>query len=117
MKRLLILTTVVLGAFLFVVAATAKPGPGKKPKPTHGKLTFVVNTTDNGSCGGPWANDTVKKGGKSSAMRSFKDPSLSNAVFFLDLLNGVRPGIVDYSLVNNGSSEEDKRMNGMYQTP
>ena len=59
-----------------------------------------------------WANDTVKKGGKSSAMRSFKDPSLSNAVFFLDLLNGVKPGIVDYSLVNNGSSPEDKRLNG-----
>ena len=59
-----------------------------------------------------WANDTVKKGGKSSAMRSFKDPSLSSAVFFLDLLNGVKPGIVDYSLVNNGSSPEDKRLNG-----
>jgi hypothetical protein len=62
-KRLLILSTVVLGAMLFVVAAVAKPGPGKGPKPkaAHGKLTFVVNTTDNGSCGGPWANDTVKR--------------------------------------------------------
>jgi plastin-1 len=59
-----------------------------------------------------WANDTVKKGGKSSTMRSFKDPSLSNAVFFLDLLNAVRPGIVDYSLVNNGTSDEEKRQNG-----
>ncbi|KAL7419195.1 fimbrin [Cryptotrichosporon argae] len=58
-----------------------------------------------------WANDTVKKGGKSSTMRSFKDPSLSSGVFFLDLLNGVRPGIVDYSLVNAGSTEEDKRQN------
>ncbi|ORX33979.1 putative Fimbrin [Kockovaella imperatae] len=58
-----------------------------------------------------WANDTVKKGGKSSTMRSFKDPSLSNGVFFLDLLNGVKPGIVDYSLVNNGTDEESKRMN------
>lgn len=61
-----------------------------------------------------WANETVKKGGKSSTMRSFKDPSLSNAVFFLDLLNGVRPGIVDYSLVSNSNTEEDKRLNGMY---
>ncbi|KAK1921741.1 putative Fimbrin [Papiliotrema laurentii] len=58
-----------------------------------------------------WANDTVKKGGKSSTMRSFKDLSLSNAVFFLDLLNAVRPGIVDYSLVNNGTSDEEKRQN------
>jgi plastin-1 len=59
-----------------------------------------------------WANDKVKQGGKSSSMRSFKDPSLSNAVFFLDLLNAIKPGYVDYSLVNNGTSEEDKRQNG-----
>ncbi|ADV24382.1 fimbrin [Cryptococcus gattii Ru294] len=58
-----------------------------------------------------WANETVKKGGKTSAMRSFKDSSLSNAVFFLDLLNGVKPGIVDYSLVTQGADEEEKRMN------
>lgn len=58
-----------------------------------------------------WANETVKKGGKSSTMRSFKDPSLSNAVFFLDLLNGVRPGIVDYALVTKGADDEEKRMN------
>jgi len=59
-----------------------------------------------------WANETVKKGGKSSTMRSFKDPSLSNGVFFLDLLNGVRAGIVDYALVTKGADEEEKRMNG-----
>ncbi|OCF77119.1 fimbrin [Kwoniella mangroviensis CBS 8886] len=58
-----------------------------------------------------WANETVKKGGKTSTMRSFKDPSLSNAIFFLDLLNGVKPGIVDYSLVTDGRDEEEKRMN------
>ncbi|KAI9636262.1 putative Fimbrin [Dioszegia hungarica] len=58
-----------------------------------------------------WANETVKKGGKSSTMRSFKDPSLSNGVFFLDLLNGVRPGIVDYALVDDGSEYESKRQN------
>lgn len=60
-----------------------------------------------------WANDKVKQGGKTSTMRSFKDPSLSNAVFFLDLLNAIKPGYVDYSLVNQGSSDEDKRQNGM----
>jgi plastin-1 len=45
-------------------------------------------------------------------MRSFKDPSLSNAVFFLDLLNAIKPGYVDYSLVNQGNSDEEKRQNG-----
>jgi hypothetical protein len=66
MKRFLILSTVFLGALLVAAAALAHPGPGKKPnsKPPnsrHGKLTFVVNTTDNGSCGSAWANDTVKR--------------------------------------------------------
>ncbi len=58
-----------------------------------------------------WANETVKKGGKTSTMRSFKDPSLSNAVFFLDLLNGIKPGYVDYSLVTQGKDAEEKKQN------
>jgi len=58
-----------------------------------------------------WANETVKKGGKSSVMRSFKDSGLSTGVFFLDLLNGVRPGYVDYSLVTQGRDEDEKKAN------
>lgn len=56
-----------------------------------------------------WANETVQRGGKSSTMRSFKDPSLSNGVFFLDLLNGVRPGIVDYNLVYQNTNDPDEK--------
>lgn len=59
-----------------------------------------------------WAQDMVKKSGKSSTMRSFKDPSLSNGVFFLDLLNAIKPGYVDYNLVNQGNGDEEKRQNG-----
>jgi plastin-1 len=62
-----------------------------------------------------WANEKVKSSGKTSTMRSFKDPSLSNAVFFLDLLNAVRPGIVDYALIAKGSDAEEKKMNGESQ--
>jgi plastin-1 len=59
-----------------------------------------------------WAQDMVKKSGKTSTMRSFKDPSLSNGVFFLDLLNAIKPGYVDYNLVNQGNGDEEKRQNG-----
>lgn len=59
-----------------------------------------------------WANETVKKGGKSSTMRSFKDPSLSNGIFFLDLLNGIKPGYVDYNLVTRGQDADEKKQNG-----
>jgi hypothetical protein len=63
-KRLLVLSTVVLGGLLLAAAALAHPGNGRGSKPPnarHAKLTFVVNTADNGSCGGPWANDTVTR--------------------------------------------------------
>ncbi|KAJ3039251.1 hypothetical protein HDV00_012490 [Rhizophlyctis rosea] len=50
-----------------------------------------------------WANETVKRGGKSSSMSNFKDSGLSTGVFFLDLLNGIKSGTVDYGLVTSGT--------------
>ena len=49
-----------------------------------------------------WANNFVKKSGKSTKINSFKDPTLRNALFFIDLLDSIKPGIVDYSLVTRG---------------
>lgn len=54
-----------------------------------------------------WANKQVAKGGKSSSIRSFKDSSLSTSVFLLDVLNGLKPGYVDYNLVYQGSNLSD----------
>ncbi|KAI9350393.1 fimbrin [Pilaira anomala] len=54
-----------------------------------------------------WANETVKRGGKQSKMNSFKDSGLSTGIFFLDVLNGIKPGYVDYNLVTAGRTEED----------
>ncbi|KAG0167505.1 fimbrin [Apophysomyces sp. BC1034] len=54
-----------------------------------------------------WANDVVKRSGKQSTMRSFRDPNLSTGIFFLDVLNGLKPGIVDYTMVTPGRTEED----------
>ncbi|WFD33883.1 fimbrin [Malassezia cuniculi] len=58
-----------------------------------------------------WANGIVQKAGKSHTVRSFRDANVSNATFFLDVLEGLRPGIVDYSLVTPGATEEDRRLN------
>lgn len=58
-----------------------------------------------------WANDKVKSTGKNTSMRSFKDPQLKTAHFFLDLLDGLRSGIVDYSLVQKGTNEDECRNN------
>jgi len=58
-----------------------------------------------------WANDMSKKGGKSSAIRSFKDGQLGNAIFLLDVLNGMKSAYVDYDLVAAGRNSEESYMN------
>ncbi|KAL0140834.1 calponin homology domain-containing protein [Mucor lusitanicus] len=54
-----------------------------------------------------WANETAQRGGKQSKMTSFRDPSLRTGVFFLDVLNGMKPGIVDASHATAGNTDED----------
>lgn len=60
-----------------------------------------------------WANGQVAKGGKSGTIRSFSDSSLSNGVYLLDVLHGMKPGYVDYDLVYQGGnlSEDQKYAN------
>ncbi|GEM12510.1 Ca2+-binding actin-bundling protein [Rhodotorula toruloides] len=58
-----------------------------------------------------WANEQVQKGGKRSSMRSFKDPTLRDAKFFLDVLDSLKPGYVDYSLVFDGKTDEECKAN------
>jgi len=58
-----------------------------------------------------WANDMSKKGGKSSAIRSFKDSSLGNGIFLLDVLNGMKSAYVDYDMVFSGKSDEEAYLN------
>ena len=62
-----------------------------------------------------WANSMSQKGGKTSQVRSFKDSSLSSGVFLLDVINGLKPGYVDYELVTPGRREEDAYLNGKCQ--
>ncbi|XP_068645298.1 fimbrin-2-like [Aristolochia californica] len=61
-----------------------------------------------------WANAKVKSAGRHSRIYSFKDKSLSDGIFFLELLTSVEPRVVDWSLVTKGETEEEKRMNASY---
>lgn len=61
-----------------------------------------------------WANETVKRGGKASKISNFKDSALSNGIYMLDLLNGLKKGIVDYAQVGDGRGEEGAKMNAKY---
>ncbi|KAJ4798470.1 fimbrin 1 [Rhynchospora pubera] len=61
-----------------------------------------------------WANSQVKSSGKFSRMESFKDKSLSSGIFFLHLLSAVEPRVVNWSLITQGETEEEKKMNASY---
>ncbi|PPD97898.1 hypothetical protein GOBAR_DD05072 [Gossypium barbadense] len=49
-----------------------------------------------------WANTKVSNSGSQSRMDSFKDKSLSDGIFFLELLSAVQPRSVNWSLVTKG---------------
>ena len=64
-----------------------------------------------------WANGKVSTKPGAKTIRSFKDSSVSTGVWFLDLLDAMKPGIVDYSMVTKDASEyEEKRQNGRLVT-
>ena len=58
-----------------------------------------------------WANDMSRKGGRNTAVRSFKDPAIGSGVFLLDVLNGMKSSYVDYDLVTPGRTDEEAYMN------
>nr|BAK07719.1 predicted protein [Hordeum vulgare subsp. vulgare] len=62
-----------------------------------------------------WANNKVKESGKTTShIESFKDKSLSNGMFFLDLLSAVQSRVVDWNMVKKGEDDEEKKMNATY---
>ncbi|KAL3367435.1 hypothetical protein AABB24_011927 [Solanum stoloniferum] len=61
-----------------------------------------------------WSNSKVRNSGSKSRMASFKDRSLSDGIFFLELLSAVHPRAVNWSLVTKGETEEQKKMNATY---
>ena len=61
-----------------------------------------------------WANTTASKGpGRKSQgqVRSFKDAQIASGVFLLDVLNGMKSAYVDYDLVAQGRTDEEKYAN------
>lgn len=61
-----------------------------------------------------WANEAVQRGDKTSKVSSFKDSSFRTGVFVCDVLNGIRPGSIDYAMVSRGTTLEDAKLNAKY---
>jgi len=61
-----------------------------------------------------WANKKVSGAGKRTSMEGFKDKSLSNSLFIMDLLWACQPDSVNFDLVNAGDNDQDKMLNAQY---
>jgi plastin-1 len=61
-----------------------------------------------------WANDRVASANRTTKMTSFKDPTLSNAIFFMDLLFAVESRIINWDFVTPGDTKENSLLNAKY---
>jgi len=61
-----------------------------------------------------WANDKVMASGKLTKMRSFKDSSLKNSLFLLELVAAIETRAVSWDLVTVGETKEDQMLNAKY---
>jgi plastin-1 len=61
-----------------------------------------------------WANGKVEEGGSERRATSFKDKSLKDGLFFLDLLRAVEPRAINEDLVTDGEDEDGRMMNAKY---
>ncbi|KAF8373420.1 plst-1 [Pristionchus pacificus] len=55
-----------------------------------------------------WVNQKLESSGKQSRIKSFQDPSISNAKVVLDLVDAIKPDTIDWSLVRDDSMENAK---------
>jgi plastin-3 len=53
-----------------------------------------------------WVNKKLESVGKTTSIRSFQDSSISNGKVVLDLIDSIKPGSINYELVNDGDEYE-----------
>ncbi|KAG5872861.1 hypothetical protein JTB14_002914 [Gonioctena quinquepunctata] len=61
-----------------------------------------------------WVNNKLNNAGKKSSIRNFQDSTISDAKVVIDLIDAIRPGAIDYGLVKQGGTEEERLANAKY---
>ncbi|KJH44100.1 hypothetical protein DICVIV_09880 [Dictyocaulus viviparus] len=61
-----------------------------------------------------WVNEKLRSCGKSSSIRSFQDPCISDALVVLDLVDAIKPNVIDHSLVKKDRSVTSNMENAKY---
>jgi len=57
-----------------------------------------------------WANSTVRASGKERKMASYKDSSLGDSLFFLDLIGAIEPRVMDASYIYDPPADEKQKL-------
>jgi len=61
-----------------------------------------------------WINSTLSGAGKGSSISGWKDESIKTSKPVLDLVDAIRSGAVDYSMISQGRNEKDLLENARY---
>ncbi|XP_059490727.1 plastin-3 [Neocloeon triangulifer] len=61
-----------------------------------------------------WVNNKLNNSGKTSSIKSFQDSSIADARVVLDVIDSLKPGIINYDLVKDGATDEEKHGNAKY---
>jgi len=61
-----------------------------------------------------WVNEKLANAGKTTSIRSFQDGSIANGRVVCDLIDAIRPGIINYDVLRDTGSEEDNLANAKY---
>ncbi|EFO97006.1 hypothetical protein CRE_18378 [Caenorhabditis remanei] len=61
-----------------------------------------------------WVNEKLAASGKTTSIRSFQDPTISTGKVVLDLIDSIKPNVIDFGLVKGGQTNEEKMSNAKY---
>ncbi|KAK9498028.1 hypothetical protein O3M35_003913 [Rhynocoris fuscipes] len=61
-----------------------------------------------------WVNQKLTSTNKKSSLKSFQDPTISDAKVVIDLIDAIKPGTINYELVKDGETVEEKLANAKY---
>lgn len=61
-----------------------------------------------------WTNEKLASAKKETSIKSFKDPSICTSHIVIDLIDAIKPGSINYTLVYKGETEEEMMQNAKY---
>uniref|UniRef100_A0AC34FGL2 Fimbrin n=1 Tax=Panagrolaimus sp. ES5 TaxID=591445 RepID=A0AC34FGL2_9BILA len=82
-------------------------------------LAVLARCTDNGNLATDkeivrWVNEKLQSAGKSTQIRSFQDPVIADAIVVLDLIDAIKPGVINYDVVQRGGTDQERFDNAKY---